>query len=67
MQAYCDMLDSAVLSSDGKRRVHCFRTLVMLYTVFLRDARDTDQEAMLPFAAIENDFVRLEAKVCPFP
>lgn len=65
IKAYCDMLDSAVLSADGRKRTHCFRTLVMLYTVFLRDARDTDQEALLPFAAIENDFVRLEAKVKP--
>ena len=62
IKAYCDMLDSAVMSADGRKRTHCFRTLVMLYTVFLRDARDTDQEALLPFAAIENDFVRLEAK-----
>jgi hypothetical protein len=25
VQAYCDMLDSAVLSADNRRRIHCFR------------------------------------------
>jgi len=62
IRVYYDLYDSTLLGGDARRRVHCFRTLVMLYTLYLREARDTEQEALMPFAAIENDFVRLEAK-----
>ncbi|KAJ1490292.1 hypothetical protein T484DRAFT_1777535, partial [Baffinella frigidus] len=68
VKAYQDLYEAI---GDANRRVHCFRTIKMLYELYLREVRDTEEEAMVrdteeeamvPFAAIENDFVRLEAK-----